>query len=130
MVKPGLYLHDVCSSCFELDLSPYKHTTCESSCESRRKGNKIIGEILKFVVIMILAIQFEFSSQASLWSNTAPFTYISAPSFGKTRMPCNHFDVQYRLIWFSQQPASCLEHMSLEQYHWRLVSQRLYCLMK
>ena len=38
------------------------------------------GEIVKLFGVMLLVTQFEFGSQASLWSNTSTNKYIPAPS--------------------------------------------------
>ena len=54
-----------------------------------RKNYTTAGEIVKFFGVMLLVTQFEFGSQASLWSNTSTNKYIPAPSFGLTGMPRN-----------------------------------------
>ena len=44
-----------------------------------RKNYTTAGEIVKFFGVMLLVTQFEFGSQASLWSNTSTNKYIPAP---------------------------------------------------
>ena len=86
-----------------------------------RKNYTMTGEIVKFFGVMLLATQFEFGSQASLWSNTSTNKYIPAPSFGLTGMPRKQFNDLWMCIMFSDQPCNRPSEMTLEQYHWRLV---------
>jgi hypothetical protein len=79
------------------------------------------GEVLKFFGVLILVTRFEFTSRASLWSNTAPSKYQPAPSFGKTGMSRNRFDSIMANIRFSRQPPVRPDHMSTEAYRWLLV---------
>jgi hypothetical protein len=79
------------------------------------------GEVLKFFGVLILVTRFEFSSRASLWSNTAPSKYQPAPSFGKTGMSRHRFDSIMSAICFSRQPPVRPDHMSTEAYRWLLV---------
>ena len=54
-----------------------------------------IGEILKWIGILILATRFEFGHQQSLWSTSTTGTnkYIPAACFGRTGMSRNRFDI-------------------------------------
>ena len=79
------------------------------------------GEIVKFFGVMLLVTQFEFGSQASLWSNVTTNKYIPAPSFGLTGMPQKRFDDLWMCIRFSEQPPNHPSDMTSEQYRWRLV---------
>ena len=70
---------------------------------------------------MILIRRYEFTSHASLWSTTAPYKYMSAPSFGKTGMPKKSFDdLMLHLVW-SEQPEVWPDDMRHEKYRWLLV---------
>ena len=86
-----------------------------------RKNYTMAGEIVQFFGVMLLVTQFEFGSQASLWSNTSTNKYIPAPSFGLTGMPRKQFDDLWMCIRFSDQPHNCPSEMTSEQYCWRLV---------
>ena len=86
-----------------------------------RKSYTMTGEIVKFFGVMLLVTQFEFGSQASLWSNTSTNKYIPAPSFGLTGMPWKQFDDLWMCIRFSDQPCNHPSEMTMEQYCWRLV---------
>ena len=79
------------------------------------------GELLRFFGILLLITRFEFTSRASLWSATAPSKYIPAPSFSNTGMPRKRFDVIFRCIRFSNQPAERPADMSSERFRWMLV---------
>jgi hypothetical protein len=81
------------------------------------------GEVLKFFGVLILVTRFEYSARASLWSNTAPFKYQPAPSFGKTGMSRHRFDGMMSSIRFSRQPPVRPDHMSTEAYRWMLVDE-------
>ena len=65
-----------------------------------------IGEILKWIGILILATRFEFGHRWSLWSTgmTGTNKYIPAACFGKTGMSRNRFDILWRNICYGQQP--------------------------
>ena len=86
-----------------------------------RKNYTTAGEIVKLFGVMLLVTQFEFGSQASLWSNTSTNKYIPAPSFSLTGMPRKQFDDLWMCIRFSDQPCNHPSEMTSEQYHWRLV---------
>ena len=86
-----------------------------------RKNYTTAGEIGKFFGVMLLVTQFEFGSQASLWSNVTTNKYIPAPSFGLTGMPRKRFDDLLMCIRFSEQPPNRPSDMTSEQYRWRLV---------
>ena len=79
------------------------------------------GELLKLIGVMILVTKFEFTSRATLWSNTAPSKYVPEPSFGKTGMSRPRFDVLMRHLVYSEQPATRPPGMSHEKYRWLLV---------
>ena len=79
------------------------------------------GEILKLFGIMILMTRVEFTSRRNLWSNTPISKYIPAPSFGKTGMTRNRFDVLWRYFKWSYQPDSRPLGMSDSAYRWMLV---------
>ena len=86
-----------------------------------RKNYTMAGEIVKFFGVMLLVTQFEFESQASLWSNVTTNKYIPAPLFGLTGMPRKWFDDLWMCIRFSEQPPNHPSDMTPEQYRWRLV---------
>ena len=86
-----------------------------------RKNYTMAGEIVKLFGVMLLVIQFEFGSWASLWSNMTTNKYIPAPLFGLTGMPRKRFDNLWMCIRFSEQPPNRPSDMTSEQYHWRLV---------
>lgn len=79
------------------------------------------GEILKFLGILILTTRFEFRSRASLWSTTANYKYVPAPSFGKTGMSRQRFDLLFRCLRFGEQPPERPPMMSHGAYRWLLV---------
>ena len=82
-----------------------------------------IGEILKWIGILILATLFEFVHRRSLWSNgtTGTNNYIPAACFGKTGMSRNRFDILWRNICYIQQPKEWPQGMSSESYRWMRV---------
>ena len=62
------------------------------------------GEMLKMFGIMIFITRYEFTSHASLWSKTAPYKYMEAPSFGNTGMSRKFFDDLMRHLVWSEEP--------------------------
>lgn len=72
------------------------------------------GEILKFFGVVLLATKYEFTKRSTLWSNSPPSKYESAPSFGRTGMRC---------IRFGEQPTIRLPDMSSEKYRLLLVDE-------
>ena len=57
-----------------------------------------------------------FRSRASIWSKTAPYKYMLAPSFGDIGMPRKLFDdLMCHLVW-SEQPEVRPYSMSHEKY--------------
>jgi hypothetical protein len=79
------------------------------------------GLILKLFGLLILITQYEFSSQASLWSYTAKTKYQSALPFSRTGMSRHGFDSIWSAIRFSRQPDVWPQHLSLEAYRWLLI---------
>jgi Transposase IS4 len=79
------------------------------------------GELLKYFGIIVLSTKFEFTSRASLWSNSPPTKYEKSPSFGNTGMSRARFDDLWRFIRWSDQPSVRQEGMSSEKYRWLLV---------
>ncbi|KAG7343000.1 transposase IS4 [Nitzschia inconspicua] len=79
------------------------------------------GELLKFFGVIILCTKFEFGNRASLWSRTAKFKYIPAPCFGGTRMSRTRFDLLFRCLRCSYQPAFRPIGMAHETFRWMLV---------
>ena len=61
-------------------------------------------ELFKFFGVLILITRFEYQSRASLWSTTAKFKFIPAPSLGMhTGMSRTRFDYIFRCLTFSHQ---------------------------
>ena len=91
-----------------------------TNLELTTKNNppKTIGEILKWIGILILATLFEFGHRRSRWSTVTTGTnkYIPAACFGKTGMICNRFDILWNNICYSQQPKELPQGMSSESY--------------
>ncbi len=96
-------------------------TLTSENLVAKSKVGTTPGEMLKFFGVLILVTRFEFAARASLWSNTAPFKYQPAPSFGKTGMSRHRFDSLMSSIRFSRQPSVRPDHMSTEAYRWMLV---------
>jgi hypothetical protein len=80
-----------------------------------------IGELLKFLGIVILTTKFKFTSRASLWSTTPATKYELALDFGRFGMSRKQFDEIWKNIRFSYQPATRPDDMSSEKYRWLLV---------
>jgi heat shock protein HspQ len=81
-----------------------------------------MGEILRFFGTIILTTKYEFTTRASLWSNTRPTMYENAPQFGmKTRFSRKRFNDIWSNIRFSNQPDEKPDTMTSEQYRWLLV---------
>jgi hypothetical protein len=88
----------------------------------KRRRLTTVGEIIKFLGILILTSRFKFGRRSSLWSTSQFSKYYGAPCFGKTRMSRQRFDDLWASIAFSEQPATRPESMSSKQYHWLLVN--------
>jgi Transposase IS4 len=81
-----------------------------------------VGELLKFMGVLILITRFEFGARASLWSTVARNRFIPPPNFGHTTgMSRERFDSLWRFVVWSQQPKQRPEGMSHEEYRWALV---------
>ena len=110
--------HQNSYSCLEYFLMLFPPEQLQLILQMVRKNYTMTGEIVKFFGVMLLVTQFEFGSQASLWSNTSTNKYIPAPSFGLTGMPRKRFDDLWMCIRFSDQPRN---HPSEMTSRWRLV---------
>ena len=87
----------------------------------KKERTKTTGKMLKMFGIMILITQYEFTSHASLWSTTATYKYMSAPSLGKTGMPRKNFDNFMRHLVWSEKPEVRPNDTSHGKYRWLLV---------
>ena len=79
------------------------------------------GEILRYFGVCILATRYQFASRRDLWSTSSRYKYQYAPSFGKTGMPRNRFDILWQHIQFCEQPKERPEGMSHAVHRWLLV---------
>jgi Transposase IS4 len=66
--------------------------------EDLKKRRTTKSEILKFFGFVVLCTKYEFSSRASLWSETAPTKYEKAAAFGRFGMARMRFDDLWRCI--------------------------------
>jgi hypothetical protein len=81
-----------------------------------------VGELLKFIGILILGTRYESGSRRELWSTNSWCKYIDPPKFGdKTGMVRDRFDVIFSNICFSHQPDTRPDGMSDESYRWMLI---------
>jgi Transposase IS4 len=81
-----------------------------------------IGEILKFMGILIIITRFEFGTRASLWCPKGRNRFIPPPNLGHTTgMSRERFDVLWRYMVWSEQPKECPPGMSHEEFRWSLV---------
>jgi hypothetical protein len=79
-----------------------------------------IGELLKFLGIVMLTTKYKFTSRDSLWSTTPATKYELAPNFGRF-MSRKRFNELWKHIRFSYQPAARPDDMTSEKYRWLLV---------
>jgi Transposase IS4 len=80
-----------------------------------------VGELLKFLGIVILSTKYEFTTRASLWSKTAATKYELPPNFGRLGMNRKRFDEIWKNIRFAYQPTEKHPDMSSERQRWLLV---------
>lgn len=84
-----------------------------------------IGEIVKFLGLILLITRFEFNSRSDLWCKKPWAKYVPAPDLGRTGMSRKRFDILWRYIRWSDQPEQRPLDMSSEQYRWLLVDDFL-----
>ena len=85
-----------------------------------------IGEMLKFLGVIILITGCEFQGRSDLWSLDPPSKYLPAYAFGeKTGMSRNRFDALFRYVTWSFQPKERPEEMSSEDYRWMMVDDHV-----
>jgi hypothetical protein len=94
-------------------------TNIELTQDGKRETSA--GEILKYMGIIVLMTQFEFSERAELWSKNAPSKYKLAPAFGRTGMSRNRFDDLHKSVRWSEQPPNRPDGMTHSSYRWMLV---------
>lgn len=81
-----------------------------------------IGEILKFMGVILLVTRFEFSKRSSLWATTGFTRLVPPPNFGiTTGMSRHRFDNLWRYMVWSYQPKERPNDMSHEEWRWMLV---------
>lgn len=98
------------------------NTFTTSALAAKGKRQTSIGEILKFIGVLILATRYEFGDRAELWSTESSFKYIPAASFGKkTGMSRCRFDDLWSCMGYSETSLdSEVEENSLHS-KWKMV---------
>jgi len=80
-----------------------------------------VGELLKWLGVLILITCFEFGNRADLWSDKSRCKHAPPPDFGKTGMSRQRFDDLWRCVEWSCCPATRPDDMSSEHCRWCLV---------
>ena len=93
-----------------------------SALEEENLQPTTIGELLKFLGVMLIITRFEFGKRSSLWATTARTRFVPAPNLGHTTgMSRERFDHLWRFIVWSEQPKERPAEMSHEEWRWSLV---------
>ena len=81
-----------------------------------------IGEILKFLGVLLTITRYEFGLRSSLWTTKGFTRLVPPPNLGeKTGMSRERFDSLWRYMVWSEQPKVRPEGMSHEEWRWSLV---------
>jgi Transposase IS4 len=83
----------------------------------------VVGEVRKFIGVLILATRFVFGNRHDLWSTTGANRLLNGPKFrAKTGMSRNGFDELRSRMMFSDQTDQ-RENESSVQQRWKLVTE-------